>query len=61
MRRVGLRADAHAIVAYLELHALAVPLQCQARARKLRGKASFDAAPAGGTRVAVEFPLRGRA
>jgi signal transduction histidine kinase len=33
----------------------------QARARKLRGKASFDAAPAGGTRVAVEFPLRGRA
>ena len=33
----------------------------QARARKLRGKASFDAVPAGGTRVAVEFPLRGRA
>ena len=32
----------------------------QARARKLRGKASFDTAPAGGTRVAVEFPLRGR-
>ena len=33
----------------------------QARAHKLRGKASFDAMPAGGTRVAVEFPLRGRA
>jgi signal transduction histidine kinase len=33
----------------------------QARARKLRGKASFDAVPAGGTRVVVEFPLRGRA
>jgi signal transduction histidine kinase len=33
----------------------------QARARKLRGKASFDALPAGGTRVVVEFPLRGRA
>ena len=33
----------------------------QARARKLRGKASFDAIPAGGTRVVVEFPLRGRA
>lgn len=33
----------------------------QARARKLSGKASFDAVPAGGTRVAVEFPLRGRA
>jgi signal transduction histidine kinase len=32
----------------------------QARARKLRGKASFDAVPAGGTRVVVEFPLRGR-
>ena len=32
----------------------------QARARKLRGKASFDAIPAGGTRVVVEFPLRGR-
>ena len=33
----------------------------QARARKLRGKASFDAVPGGGTRVVVEFPLRGRA
>ena len=33
----------------------------QARARKLRGKASFEAVPAGGTRVVVEFPLRGRA
>ena len=33
----------------------------QARARKLRGKANFDAMPAGGTRVAVEFPLRRRA
>ena len=32
----------------------------QARARTLRGKASFDATPAGGTRVAVEFPLQGR-
>jgi signal transduction histidine kinase len=32
----------------------------QARARKLRGKAGFDAVPAGGTRVVVEFPLRGR-
>ena len=32
----------------------------QARARKLSGKASFDPIPAGGTRVVVEFPLRGR-
>ena len=30
----------------------------EARARKLRGKATFEAAPAGGTRVAVEFPCR---
>lgn len=33
----------------------------QARARKLRGKVGFEALPAGGTRVVVEFPLRGRA
>jgi signal transduction histidine kinase len=30
----------------------------EARARKLRGRASFDAAPNQGTRVAVEFPRR---
>ena len=30
----------------------------EARARKLRGRASFDAAPNQGTRVAVEFPHR---
>ena len=30
----------------------------EARARKLRGTASFDRSPAGGTRVAVEFPCR---
>jgi len=30
----------------------------RARARKLRGRASFDAAPNQGTRVAVEFPHR---
>ena len=30
----------------------------EARARKLRGRASFDAAPDQGTRVAVEFPHR---
>ena len=33
----------------------------RARARTLRGTASFDAMPAAGTRVVVEFPLRGRA
>ena len=30
----------------------------EARARKLRGTASFERSPAGGTRVAVEFPCR---
>ena len=51
---VGIGTSAHQHMG-LGLHHI------QARARTLHGKASFDALPAGGTRVVVEFPLRGRA
>ena len=51
---VGIRPQSEAPLG-LGLHHI------RARARKLRGQASFDAMPAGGTRVTVVFPLRAQA